>query len=112
MARSIAWRQPIGARQYAATLAAKYGCGRRFEPVECWHVSNGDEITKVWIVMVRGHCDNRHSAFDYAETESGDVVLGSRYLFPAKTHKRPALVEMEDDFGKYRDWVADPKKRP
>ena len=98
----------LGATQYANNLARLHGCGKPFEPVECWTIQNNKPL-KVQVVMVRGHCDNRESAYDYAETEDRSV-LSSRYLFPTRTHKHPVIVPFEDENGIYHDWCSDPKK--
>jgi hypothetical protein len=104
--------EPYTAMEYAKQLAAKYGCGRRFDPVECWAVIE-DQPQHVQVTMVRGSCDYRESDYSYAEiatTTDSYHTISSRYLFPS-THNKPVVTEFTDNFGKFHDWAAQPRKQ-
>ena len=96
---------------YARTLASLHGEGRYFGPVPCWAIVD-DRPVAVDVVIVRGHCDNRDSCHDYAETVNGRV-LSSRYLFPRRPlNRKPIMAELKDDYGVYHDWVSEGRRRP
>jgi len=99
---------------FACHLAAKFGCGRLFEPVLAWTVDENGKVKKVSVVMVRGSCDYYHSHYNYAEIDVGSGsrdTISSRYIFPWRTHTKPRLVEMQDEYGTFRDWLSTPRKR-
>lgn len=86
--------------EFAKTLGCRYGRGINFAPVAAWLVVD-NKVQRVHVVQVHGHCDCYTSRTDYIKTTEG-ISATSTYLFSV----RPRIIELEDDFGKYRQWVA------
>lgn len=95
--------------ELAKRLYNRFGLARRFYPIRAWFV-NGDNVSQVKIVEVRGADVEYLGAPDYALTEDGRL-LPTFYLFPVDRHLKPRLLRMRDEMGYFTQWAAPLKPR-